>query len=99
MRKSEPDSKYFGEILENAVFPVKTYQNHSKTMQIIYCVVSYYKELTDRVIREYHWFFWGIPTLREDFVKLRTSNDLGFFPPTRLECIFTESNAFLIRLL
>ena len=26
MRKSEPDSKYFGESCENEVFPVKTYK-------------------------------------------------------------------------
>ena len=40
MRKTEPDSKYFGESLENEVIPVKIYKNHPKTMQIIYCVVS-----------------------------------------------------------
>ena len=40
MRKSEPDSKYFGESPENDVFPVKSYKNHPKTIHIIYCVIS-----------------------------------------------------------
>ena len=40
MRKTEPDSKYFGESLEKEVFPEKINKNHPKTMQIIYCVVS-----------------------------------------------------------
>ena len=40
MRKSEPDSKCFGESRENEAFPVKIYKNHLKTVQIIYCVVS-----------------------------------------------------------
>ena len=40
MRKSEPDVKYFDESAENEVFPVKTSKNHSKTVYIIYCVVS-----------------------------------------------------------
>ena len=40
MRKSEPDSIFFGESSENEVFPVKTDKNHPKTMQFIYCVVS-----------------------------------------------------------
>ena len=40
MRKDEPDSKYFGETLENEVFLVKTFKNHPKTVQIIYCGVS-----------------------------------------------------------
>ena len=30
MRKSEPDSKYFGKSSENEVFPVKNYKNHPK---------------------------------------------------------------------
>ena len=40
MRKSEPDVKYFDESDENEVFPIKTCKNHSKTVYIIYCVVS-----------------------------------------------------------
>ena len=40
MRKSEPDSKYFGESLESEVVAVKMYKNHKKTVQIIYCVIS-----------------------------------------------------------
>ena len=40
MRKSEPDSKYFGKSLENEVFTVKIKKNHPKTVQTIYCVVS-----------------------------------------------------------
>ena len=39
MRKSEPDSKYFGESRENEAFPAKNYTNHLKTLQSIYCVV------------------------------------------------------------
>ena len=30
MRNGDPDSKYFGEILENEVFTAKTYKNHPK---------------------------------------------------------------------
>ena len=37
MRKSEPDSKYFGESSENEVFPVKTYKNHPKTANCLLC--------------------------------------------------------------
>ena len=44
MRKDEPDSKYFGEINENEVFPAKIGKNHPKTVQFIYCGVA--KELT-----------------------------------------------------
>ena len=40
MRKSEPDSNYFDEIRKKKIFPVKTCKNHSKTVQLIYCVVS-----------------------------------------------------------
>ena len=40
MRNGEPDSKYFGEILENEVFTAKTYKNHPQTKQTVYCVVS-----------------------------------------------------------
>jgi len=40
MRKSEPDSKYFGESLESEAIAVKTHKNHKKIAQIIYCVVS-----------------------------------------------------------
>ena len=40
MRKDEPDSKYFGEIPANEVFLIKTWENHSKTVPVIYCAVS-----------------------------------------------------------
>ena len=36
MRKSKPDWKYFGEMLENENFLVKIHKNHPKTVQIIF---------------------------------------------------------------
>ena len=40
MRKSESDSKYFGESLGYLCFPCQNRQKPPKNMQIIYCVVS-----------------------------------------------------------
>ena len=46
MRNGEPDSKYFGEMLENEVFIVKTYKNTPKPGKSF--TVWFPKELIDR---------------------------------------------------
>ena len=45
MRKSELDSKYFGESIESEVFTVKTCKNHQKLYKSF--TVWFPKELTD----------------------------------------------------
>ena len=44
MRKSEPDSKHFGEHLGNLRFLYQNQQKPPKICVIIYCVVSYYNK-------------------------------------------------------
>ena len=44
MRKSEPDSKYFGQTPENEVFPDKTDKNRPKHNKLF--TVSFAKDLT-----------------------------------------------------
>ena len=51
MRKSEPDSKYFGESLESEAFAVKTHKKHKKLHKLF--TVWFPKELTDRYWWEY----------------------------------------------
>ena len=51
MRKSELDSKYFGESLESEAFPIKTCKNHKKLYKSF--TVWFPKELTDRNWWEY----------------------------------------------
>ena len=53
MRKSEPDSKYFGENLEYLCSPCQNRQKPPKNMRIIYCVVP--KEMHNTWIVQ----FWG----------------------------------------
>ena len=41
------------------------------------------KELLHLRHQQNHWFLGELPSSREDFVKLRTSNDLGFLAEVR----------------
>ena len=81
MRKSEPDSKYFGKSLENEVFLAIIHKNHPKLCKLF--TVWFPKELLHLRHRQNHWFLGELPSWREDFVKLWTSNDLGFLAEVR----------------